>query len=461
VNNQDGGNASYTIQDGATIAVIGAGPAGSFFSILALKEARARGIRISPVIFDGKDFLKEGPQGCNMCAGVISRDLLRELENIGLSIPRDRVQRLIDSYIFHTIEGSHTVVSPAGKGPLPVIFRGNGPRFFQGGGNVSFDDYLLDQALLAGATIEPSYVKTIDFQGGTNGRPVIQWDGGSLTPDLVVVASGVSSQFAEKLSSCGIEYLPPRRVRAFQAELDLGDADLEKRLGNSIHVFSIGIEGTRFAAIIPKSRFATVSLVGNHDLDKRHFEAFLASPIVKQLFPPDWRLPARYCFCRPSLPITGGKGFFGNRLLIVGDASMSRYYKNGIDSAFRTARYAAAAVFGHGVSSDKLKRFYGAPVQKEFGLENLFARILFKLNDIVSPRRFWVNAHMHYACNRPEGKTAKTIYYLTWNLFTGQVSYRDILKTSLSPRFVLAMGIASLRFLMRRACKPSPWHDAD
>ncbi len=133
MNHQNGCDAiSYKLKDGATIAVIGGGPAGSFFSILALKEARARGVRLSLILFDGKDFLKEGPRGCNMCASVISRNLLLELEKLGLSIPRDRVQRLIDSYIFHTIEGSHTVVSPPEKGPLPVIFRGNGPRFFHG-----------------------------------------------------------------------------------------------------------------------------------------------------------------------------------------------------------------------------------------------------------------------------------------------------------------------------------------
>ena len=77
MNNRSGFDAaSYALTDGATIAVIGAGPAGSFFAILALKEARARGIHLSLVLFDGKNFLKEGPQVCNMCAGVISRDLL-------------------------------------------------------------------------------------------------------------------------------------------------------------------------------------------------------------------------------------------------------------------------------------------------------------------------------------------------------------------------------------------------
>lgn len=434
------------LKDGATVAVIGAGPAGSFFSILALKAARERDIRLNLILYDGKNFLSEGPKGCNMCAGVISRDLLGELERLGLPIPKDRVQRLIDSYIFHTIEGSHAVHAPPGKGALPVVFRGNGPRFSGEIGRISFDDYLLDHAVQSGANIVPSFVQDIDFPKDPMARPVISCRGGKLSADLVIVASGVSTEFVKKLEAHGIRYQPPRCVRAFQAELDLGEGNLEKHLGNSIHVFSIGLKGIRFAAIIPKSRFATVSLVGNQDLNKSHLVAFLASPIVKRLFPAGWRPPERFCFCRPSLPVSGGKRFFGDRLLIIGDASMSRHYKNGIDSAFRTARYAVNAVFKQDLSSKTLKRTYGDPVKKEFKAENLYARILFVLNDLVSPRRFWVNAHLYYVLKRPKSRTAQTIYYLTWNLFTGQTSYRNIFRTSMSPRFLFWMGIRALRW---------------
>jgi flavin-dependent dehydrogenase len=94
------------IEDGSVVAVIGSGPAGCFFALLAMKEAEARGIRIRTVMFDGKSFLQEGPRGCNMCAGVISRNLLKEIERIGLRIPEDRVQRRIDSYVFTRTKGA-------------------------------------------------------------------------------------------------------------------------------------------------------------------------------------------------------------------------------------------------------------------------------------------------------------------------------------------------------------------
>ena len=431
------------LKNGSTIAVIGGGPAGSFFSILVQKKARENGLDLNIVLFDGKNFLKEGPAGCNMCAGVISRGLLYELERLGLEIPEDRVQRVINSYTFHTIKGTHSVNSPHGKEGLPVVFRGNGPRFSGRLETISFDDFLLNNAVQSGVRIVPSFVRSIDFQTETTHRPIVRWRGGTLPVDLVVVATGVSTEFAKKLKSSGVKYRPPSCVRAFQAELDLGEGNIEKHFGNSIHVFSIGLKGIRFAAIIPKSRFATISLVGNQDLDKHHLSYFLSSPIVKNILPKGWKLPERFCFCRPSLPVSCGSNFYSNRLMIIGDAAMSRHYKNGIDSAFQTARFATNAAFGD-LARSTLRKSYGAPVTRKFKVENSYARLLFAINDIVSPREFWVNTHLYYVLHSPNSKTARTILNLTWNLFTGQASYRDIFFTSISPRFLFWMAVGIL-----------------
>ena len=434
------------IQEGATIAVIGAGPAGSFFTLQALNEAKARGMNIRPIIFDGKTFLNEGPPGCNMCAGVISWNLVQEIEQLGLQIPPDRVQRQIRSYVFHTKEGSHTVISPPGRGPIPVVFRGNGPRFSQETRRISFDDFLLQEALKRGAEIVPSYVESLSIPKDTKGRPKVRWKDGELEPDLVVVASGVTARFGRELAAAGIGYRFPRCVRAFQTELDLGERALERALGDSIHVFSLGIKDIRFAAIIPKVRFATVSLVGNRDLTHEHLLRFLQTSTLQQILPSGWRLPDHSCCCRPRLPVHGARGFYGNRLIFVGDASMSRYYKNGIDSAFRTARYAVQSIFDHGLSSSALRRSYFFFVRKEFRKENAYARILFRLNDIVATKRFWVRAHLHFVRNRPSGPTAQTLHFLTWNLFTGDIPYREIVRTSLSPRFLFRMISTGFRY---------------
>ncbi len=435
----------FRLEDGSAIAIIGAGPAGSFFTMLALREAAARGIRIRPVLFDGKSFLHEGPKGCNMCAGVISWQLIQQIEELGLKIPEDRVQRLIRSYVFHTKEGSHLVISPPGRGPVPVVFRGNGPRFSEETRRISFDDFLLEQVLDQGAEIVPSNVDSLSIPPDPKTRAKVLWKGGELEADLVVVACGVTSSFGTEVAGGGAGYVFPRCVRAFQAELDVGEADLEKSLGDSIHVFSLGFRDIQFAAMIPKTRFATVTLVGNQDLNHTHLATFLQTPTVRQLLPQGWRLPERYCSCRPRLPVSGAKGFFGNRLVFIGDASMSRYYKNGIDSAFRTAKYAVQAAFDHGLSSRTLRKSYFFFVKREFQTENRYARVLFGLNNLVAARRFWVRAHLHFVRHLPRGRTAQTLHYLTWYLFTGDARYRDIFWTGSNPRFLLRMIFTGLR----------------
>jgi len=433
------------LRDGATIAIVGAGPAGSFFALLALQEAKLRGMAIRPVLFDGKSFLEEGPLGCNMCAGVISWNLVRQMERIGLRIPDERVQRVVRSYVFHTREGSHAVVSPPGRGPIPVVFRGNGPRFSKETRRISFDDFLLEKALERGAEIVPSYVDSISLPLNRADLPEVAWPGGSLSADLVVIACGVGSRLAGQLASSGLGYRPPRCVRAYQAELDVGETRLRNYLGESIHVFSLGIRDIRFGAIIPKSRFATVSLVGDKDLTHEHLEEFLHSPVVRGVLPPDWALPERYCHCRPRLPVAGAANFHGERILFVGDASISRFYKNGIDSAFMTARYAVQTAFDHGLSARALARSYGVYVRRAFVMENRCARILFRLNDFVAAKRVWVRAHMYFVFKRPFGRTAQTLHFLTWNLFTGDASYRAILRATMRPSFVSKMILAGVK----------------
>jgi flavin-dependent dehydrogenase len=437
--------ASQPLQDGSVVAIVGAGPAGSFFALLALMEAASRGIRIRPILFDGKSFLQEGPPGCNMCAGVISWKLVQEIEQLGLQIPSDRVQRRIRSYVFHTREGSHTVISPPGRGPVPVVFRGNGPRFSQEKRKISFDDFLLEEALKRGAEIVPHNVDDLSLDADVSRKPRVSWQEGTLEADLVVVACGVSSRLGRKLfQGKGIAYRFPRCVRAYQAELDLGQQDLERHLGDSIHVFSLGVPGIRFAAVIPKTRFATVTLVGRDDLQHDHLLALLQTPTVRQLLPVGWRLPEKYCSCRPRLPVRGAGRFYGNRLVFIGDMSMTRYYKNGIDSAFRTARQAVTAVFDHGVSARTLRRSYFIPVRKEFTREHHYARLLFSGNDFVATRPFWVRAHLYHVRNHPRGRTAQTLHFLTWNLFTGDTDYRDIFWTGANPRFLCRMLLAGV-----------------
>ena len=78
---------NLVLEDGARIAVVGAGPAGCFFAHFATQAAARRGISLNIVLYDGKSFARGGPAGCNMCAGVVAPTLVRRLEAMGMDLP--------------------------------------------------------------------------------------------------------------------------------------------------------------------------------------------------------------------------------------------------------------------------------------------------------------------------------------------------------------------------------------
>ncbi len=131
------------LEDGAEIAVIGGGPAGSFFSIFALRMARMVEKKLNITIFDPKDFSKDGPAGCNRCGGIISELLVQTLAVEGINLIGSIVQRGIDSYKLHTNHGSVHIATPVSEKSIATVYRGGGPRGRIGRDKQGFDSFLL------------------------------------------------------------------------------------------------------------------------------------------------------------------------------------------------------------------------------------------------------------------------------------------------------------------------------
>ena len=58
-----------TLVNGSRVAVVGGGPAGSFFAYFLLKMADAIDLEVEVDIFDPRTFNRCGPAGCNHCGG--------------------------------------------------------------------------------------------------------------------------------------------------------------------------------------------------------------------------------------------------------------------------------------------------------------------------------------------------------------------------------------------------------
>src|SRR3989337_2135782 len=64
------------LKSGSQVAVIGGGPAGSFFAYFLIDLAQRLDLDVQVDVFEPRDFQRPGPRGCNMCAGIISESLI-------------------------------------------------------------------------------------------------------------------------------------------------------------------------------------------------------------------------------------------------------------------------------------------------------------------------------------------------------------------------------------------------
>ena len=90
-------NQDFKLQDGSRVAVVGGGPAGSFFSYFLLKMAAAIDLDIEVDIFEPRSFKYCGPAGCNHCGGIVSESLVQILAAEGIVLPSSVVQRGVES----------------------------------------------------------------------------------------------------------------------------------------------------------------------------------------------------------------------------------------------------------------------------------------------------------------------------------------------------------------------------
>src|SRR5512138_2196917 len=84
------------LADGTRVAIIGGGPAGSFFAYFLLGFAERLGVAPQVDIYEYRDFDAAAPAGCNMCGGIISESLVQLLAAEGIELPAGVIQRGID-----------------------------------------------------------------------------------------------------------------------------------------------------------------------------------------------------------------------------------------------------------------------------------------------------------------------------------------------------------------------------
>ncbi|MBT4482296.1 MAG: hypothetical protein HOC71_01305, partial [Candidatus Latescibacteria bacterium] len=241
------------LENSSEIAVIGNGPAGSFFTYFFLDLAERIGLDVKVDVFEQQDFSRYGPAGCNHCGGIVSESLTQILSAEGIIIPSEVLQRGIQSYTLHMDIGSVNIDTPLDEQRIAAVYRGAGPLGTKEHKWSSFDGYLQKLINNKGAHLIKDFVESINWNME---RPHITTRNGlSKSYDLIVGAVGLRASSLQLFEEAGFGYRLPRTTKTYICEFKIGYELMQKYFGSSMHVFLLNIPRLEFAALIPKGDF--------------------------------------------------------------------------------------------------------------------------------------------------------------------------------------------------------------
>ena len=436
---------SLRLKNNSKIAIIGGGPAGSFFANDAIQQAKKHGINIQITIFNSKDFSQRGPIGCNMSAAVIAGSLHAKLTRDGIILPESIIRQEIRGYYFHTEEYGIELYKPdqINKSSIMAVYRGNGPLYSTHTQSHSFDDFLLKHVINQGVSVISEPVLDLNLPSNLDTpATVIYGKGGQhnkMEADLVVGAFGINSTIVNKIEGLNFGYIPPKTIRTCQMEIPLDATFIKNSFKDNIQVFALGIKPFRFASMVPKGNYVTVSLVGSRDLTSSDLLDFLNHPVVRKNLPNDWEMPEKFCMCLPKIVLSHAKKPFTDRFVMVGDASISRIFKNGLESAYITSQLAVRAAFENGISSEDFARHYYKPARKLLAMDNRLGAVILAISDFITRQNWLVKARLSHVEDKRGSWIANHLNMLLWNMVTGDAPYHKILIQALNPIFQIKL----------------------
>lgn len=447
---EPGSASQKALTDGSRVAVVGAGPAGSFFSYFLLKMAGTMMLDLKVDVYEPRRFCERGPAGCNHCGGIVSESLVQRLATEGIALPDDVVQRGIETYTLHMDVGDVKIATPVEERRIAAIYRGNGPRDSEPLDTHSFDGYLQELARQRGAKLIRRMVTAVTEEDER--MRVHCADGSSEVYELVALASGVNSRLESDIAASNEKFRKPERTKTFICEFKLGREVIRETLGPSMHVFLLDIPRLEFAALIPKGDYATLCLLGD-DIDEDLLEQFFGSQEVMNCFP-GGEIPMHVCHCSPRINFGSAKPPFADRMVMIGDCGTTRLFKDGIGAAYRTAKAAARTAVFHGVAAEDFETHYW-PLCKKMDADNRIGKLVFAVGSLVQRSRFARRGVLRMTTlEQCQSVRQKRMSEVLWDLFTGSASYREVFLRTLHPVYIKDLVWNLVAGNMARTDKP-------
>ncbi len=396
------------LQDKSRVLVLGGGPAGAFFAIHLIREAKAAHIDIIVTIVDKKVGRGPGsmagfPRGCNYCAGIISPRLDTAMEEIGIVMPDPLKCEKFSHIWIHGLWKNFPLKLPSGQS-MYAVFRGDLPHDKKGT-TQGFDAFLLNQARRLGAAVIESEV--VSIRAGPDGRPWVTMVEASgkktmVEADFAAIATGINAFRDANRKDTNREdnfvfnsfrqinplFTPPGKRRTMIFELKPGRGYLKKYMHKEIYFVVSGSKNLRLdhISLVPKEDYLTVALVGD-SIDRASFPQdtkkiiaeFFRLPQIRTILPHvTLRNTPVSCNCAPFMVSAPARGGIWDRMAVVGDALGSRLYRDGLFSAFVSARTLAQTVIHRGVDKKSLSQGYDGVIQW-LETDNRYARCVMAL----------------------------------------------------------------------------------
>ena len=395
---------SIQLQDKSRVLVIGGGPAGAFFAIHLIREAKAAHLDLIVTIVDKKTDPQPGSspagllKGCNYCAGIISPRLDRAMEESGILIPEPLKCEKFSHIWIHGLWKNFPLKLPSGQ-RMYSVFRGEHPHDKKGT-TQGFDAFLLNQARQLGAVVIRA--EAVNIRTGPAGKPLVTMVAASgkrtvVEADFAAIATGINP-FKEtnrednfifrSFREINPLFIQPGKRRTMIFELKPGRGYLKKYMHKEIYFVVSGSKNLCLdhISLVPKGNYLTVALVGE-SIDKASFPQdtkkiiaeFFRLPQIRTILPHvTLRNTPVSCSCAPFMVSAPARGGVWDRMAVVGDALGSRLYRDGIFSAFVSAQALAGTVIHRGVDKKSLAQGYDRVI-KWLETDNRYARCVMTL----------------------------------------------------------------------------------
>lgn len=446
------------LKDNSRAHIIGGGPAGSFFAILLLNEAKKTGKKLRITIIDQRivyesDSFSWKLKGCNFCAGVISPQLYKALMDHQIQLPEEIICEAFTHIWIHGLWKNFPLKVPPDQ-TLCSVFRGSLPQD-RGPVVQGLDAFLLKQAVDAGASLMPGTVETIQYTDSRRPRLSVKVSSGkpvAVDSDFVCVSIGLNSfqgkileknRFFESYMKINPSFTPPRTRPALVVELKPGKTYLKEYMDKELYLIVSGSKELHLehVALVPKGDYLTIALVGK-SIDTASFpedasriiNGFLSLSHVQTILPHiNLENTPISCMCNPFMAVGVSTSPVEDRIAMIGDALGARLYRDGLYSAFISAKTVAKTVIYTGVDKESLTRINHG-MMTWLKTDNQYCRIVFGL--IQTILKSGLLSRIFYQTFASEMKFHKKetwpLGQILWKIGSGSADYVDVFKSLFS-----------------------------